>query len=175
MKFYLVDRIDSIEPLKRPDGTPCGRIVTSKALSLAEEYLADHFPAFPVMPGVLMLEALTQSAAWLVRVRQDFRKSIIVLSAARNVRYTSFVQPGNILRCEAEATEIGESAAKFKAAGFVGDVQTVSARLELRCFNLAEKTPSLADADRAIIEQMRQRFKLIGGPGAMERAGASKP
>ncbi|HOF18642.1 MAG TPA: beta-hydroxyacyl-ACP dehydratase, partial [Phycisphaerae bacterium] len=64
MKFHLVDKIESIEPGKR--------IVTTKALSLAEEYLADHFPAFPVLPGVMMLEALTQSAAWLTRVRQDF-------------------------------------------------------------------------------------------------------
>ncbi len=58
MKFLLVDRIESIQPGQR--------IVTTKALTLAEEYLADHFPAFPVMPGVLMLEALVQSAAWLV-------------------------------------------------------------------------------------------------------------
>ena len=86
MKFYLVDKIESISPGKR--------IVTYKALSLAEEYLADHFPAFPVLPGVLMLEALAQSAAWLLRVQPDFTKSVIVLAAARNVRYTNFVQPG---------------------------------------------------------------------------------
>ena len=60
MKFCLVDRIESIEPGKR--------IVCIKALSLAEEYLADHFPAFPVLPGVLMLEALTQSAAWTAAI-----------------------------------------------------------------------------------------------------------
>ena len=43
-----------------------------KNLSLAEEYLSDHFPGFPVMPGVLMLEALTQAGAWLVRELEDF-------------------------------------------------------------------------------------------------------
>ena len=47
MKFQLVDRIESIIPGKS--------IVTIKTLSLAEEYLADHFPSFPVLPGVLML------------------------------------------------------------------------------------------------------------------------
>ena len=90
MKFCLVDRIESIEPGKR--------IVTIKALSLAEEYLADHFPIFPVMPGVLMVEAMVQSAAWLVRVEQDFSKSLILLSSARNVRYGNFVAPGMVLR-----------------------------------------------------------------------------
>jgi len=162
MKFHLVDKIESIEPGKR--------IVTTKALSLAEEYLADHFPAFPVLPGVMMLEAMTQAAAWLVRVEQDFSRSIIVLAAARNVKYTSFVAPGDVLRCELEAMSIDEAGAKFKGVGRVGDRQTVSARLELRCFNLAEQQAYLADADRQIVEQMRQRFKLVHGPAALAAA-----
>ena len=153
MKFHLVDRIELIEP--------GSKIVTTKALSLAEEYLADHFPAFPVMPGVLMLEALTQSAAWLIRLQQDYAKSIIVLQTARNVRYASFVQPGDVLRCELEAVEIGADFAKFKGTGAVGDRTTVSARLELRCFNLADTKPYLAGADQAIREQLRRQFELL--------------
>ncbi|MHC4717931.1 MAG: hotdog family protein, partial [Planctomycetota bacterium] len=68
MKFHLVDRIESVEP--------GSRIVGIKSLSLAEEYLADHFPAFPVLPGVLMLESLVQTAAWLLRVEQDWSRSL---------------------------------------------------------------------------------------------------
>ncbi len=167
MKFILVDKIESIGPGKRPDGPSYGRIVTTKALSLAEEYLADHFPAFPVLPGVMMLEALTQSAAWLVRLEQDYAKSVIVLTTAKNVRYANFVQPGRSLRCEVDAVSIGEDKAKFKAAGFVDDAQAVSARLELSCLNLADRDPKLAQADADIIEQMKQRFRLIGGPEAL--------
>jgi len=170
MRFHLVDRIESIQPGKR--------IVTIKALSLAEEYLADHFPAFPVMPGVMMLEAMVQSAAWLVRVEQGFSKSVIVLSAARNVRYASFVAPGDVLRCEVEAVSIGADSAKFKAVGAVGDRQTLSARLELKCFNLADLPASrqgsgtawLAEADKQIVAQLRERFKLVGGPQALAQA-----
>ena len=161
MKFYLVDSIESIDPGKR--------IVTAKALSLAEEYLADHFPAFPVMPGVLMLEALVQSAAWLVRLQQDYAKSVIVLSAARNVRYSSFVRPGKVLRSEVQAISIGEDAVRCKGTGAVDGVQAVTAGLELKCFNLADQEPRLAEADAAIVEQLRQRFKLIGGPAAVGR------
>ncbi|MHC4983027.1 MAG: 3-hydroxyacyl-ACP dehydratase FabZ family protein [Planctomycetota bacterium] len=169
-----MDRIECIELDRRPDGSACGRIVTRKALSLAEEYLADHFPAFPVLPGVLMLEALVQSAAWLVRVEQDFAKSIIVLKSARNVRYLSFVQPGKALRCEVEAIQIGKDQARFKGAGFVDETQAVSARLELSCFNLAERQSYLAEADKAIIAQLRHRFKLIGGPGALAECGKAQ-
>lgn len=164
MKFQLIDRIESIEPGKR--------LVAIKALSLAEEYLADHFPAFPVLPGVLMLEALVESAAWLVRVQQDFAKSVVVLSAARNVRYANFVAPGNIMRCEVEAMEIGPDGAKFKGAGYVGDKQTVSARIELRSFNLVDRAAYLASADAAVLEQVKARWKLIHGPQALEAAKA---
>ena len=65
MRFSLIDRIVELEP-----GV---RITAVKSLTMAEEYLADHFPHFPVMPGVLMLEALTQAGAWLVRVERGFR------------------------------------------------------------------------------------------------------
>ncbi len=165
MKFYLVDRIESIEPGKR--------IATVKSLSLAEEYLADHFPAFPVMPGVLMVEAMVQSAAWLVRIEQDFAKSIVVLSSAKNVRYGSFVQPGKMFRCEVEAISIDDGSAKFKATGFVVEpggesTKAVSARLELRCYNLADEKAHLADADRAIVADLRKQFALVGGPEAMQ-------
>lgn len=165
MKFHLVDRIESLEPGKR--------IVTVKALSLAEEYLADHFPAFPVLPGVMMLEAMVQSAAWLVRIKQDFSRSIVVLNTARNVRYANFVAPGQTLRCEVEAISIGDDSAKFKGAGFVRDNQAVSARLELRCFNLADRHAYLAGADESVIEQLKGYFRLVGGPQALEAAKAS--
>ena len=75
MRFVLIDRILDVEPDRcRLPGTgtltgPVPLLVAVKNLSLAEEYLSDHFPGFPVMPGVLMLEALTQagggwSASW---------------------------------------------------------------------------------------------------------------
>lgn len=163
MKFHLVDKIELLEPGKR--------IVTIKNLSLAEEYLADHFPTFPVLPGVMMLEALVQSAAWLTRLQQNYSKSIIVLAAARNVRYASFVQPGMKLRSEVETMDIGDSSAKFKAVATVEDRVAVQARIELRCFNLVDRAGYLAGADADIVADLKQRFKLIGGPAALAAAG----
>jgi len=155
MKFFLVDRIESLDPGKR--------IVTVKCLTAAEEYLADHFPAFPVMPGVLMLETCVQSAAWLVRLMSSWSISMVVLQAARNVRYASFVAPGNALRVVAEFVKQDGPVYAFKCLGTVGDSTAMQCRIELKAFNLADGNPALASADQEIIAQMKHRFRLCGG------------
>jgi 3-hydroxyacyl-[acyl-carrier-protein] dehydratase len=162
MKFILVDRIIALEPPKR--------IVAAKSLSLAEEYLADHFPTFPVLPGVLMLEAMVQSAAWLVRVTQGFSHSIIVLEEAKNISYKSFVPPGRTLVVTAEAVEIGDGSSEFKAFGRCEDEDIVKARLKLRHYNLAETDAGLADIDRRLVSDLRRKFEMLGGPSALRSA-----
>ncbi|HVP09946.1 MAG TPA: beta-hydroxyacyl-ACP dehydratase [Phycisphaerae bacterium] len=159
MKFILVDRIIALEPPRR--------IVAAKSLSLAEEYLADHFPTFPVLPGVLMLEAMVQSAAWLVRVTQDFAHSMIVLEEAKNISYKSFVPPGRTLEVTAEVVEIGDRTSEFKAFGRCQDEEIVKARFKLRHYNLVETDPGLADIDRRLVSDLRRKFELLGGPAAI--------
>src|SRR5579864_4733928 len=97
MRFNLVDRIVEVEPGRH--------IRTAKNLTLGEEYLADHFPTFPVMPGVLMLQTLVEAGAWLLRVSEDFRYSVIVLREARNVKYGTFMDPGRQMQINVELTE----------------------------------------------------------------------
>src|ERR1700757_4673655 len=111
MRFNLVDRLLDFESGKR--------IRMVKNLTLAEEYLADHFPTFPVMPGVLMLETLVEAGAWLLRLTEDYRHSVIVLREARNVKYGSFMQPGFSLVVTAEMAETAADAPEvvFKGKG----------------------------------------------------------
>jgi 3-hydroxyacyl-[acyl-carrier-protein] dehydratase len=153
MKFNLLDKIESISDT---------RIVAVKHVSLAEEYLADHFPSFPVLPGVMMLEALTQAAAWLLHRRSGFAKSIAVLKEARNVKYGNFVAPGNHLRVEVEFLKETEAGASFKAGGTVnGGATAVTARIEIAYFNLGDKQPQLAELDARLIEHQRRRWELV--------------
>lgn len=165
MKFILVDRITSIEPWSR--------ITATKSLSLAEEYLGDHFPAFPVMPGVLMLEAMVQTAAWLVRAHQEFAKSMVVLAEAKNVNYRSFVAPGRSLHVAAEAVRIEEDTSEFKASGRSPEGEDiVKARLTLRHYNLAERDSRWAETDERLIAHARKVFSLLGGPAALKATAA---
>src|SRR6476646_11399745 len=111
MRFLLIDRIIDLQHGQS--------LVAVKNLSLAEEYLADHFPGFPVMPGVLMLEAMTQAAAWLIRESEDFAHSTVILKEARNVKYGNFVEPGQTLTITAEILGQDEHEVKIKAQGSV--------------------------------------------------------
>ena len=84
MRFSLIDRIVELDKGQS--------ITTVKNLSLAEEYLQDHFPGFAVMPGVLMVEALVQSGAWLMRATEDFKYSTLLLKQAKAVKFNSIVK-----------------------------------------------------------------------------------
>src|SRR3954470_23998710 len=144
VKFILVDQLLSHEPGKR--------LVMSKNVTMAEEYLADHFPGFPVLPGVMMLEAGVQTAAWLVRQHLNFAHSLVVLKEARGVRYGNFVSPGQTLVMAADAVEISDTRSDFKIRGTIGDgpgaVTAIQARLELAHLNLAATDPALARVDQ---------------------------
>jgi 3-hydroxyacyl-[acyl-carrier-protein] dehydratase len=157
MRFLLIDRIVEFQP-----GV---RITAVKSLTMAEEYLADHFPNFPVMPGVLMLEAMTQAAAWLIRLSEDFAHSTILLKQATNVKYGQFVEPGQILLVTVEMLSQTERETKVKAQGMVDGRTTVSARLVLERYNLADENPLEAIADDAILEEMRSLLSVLYQPG----------
>lgn len=169
MKFNLLDRIEQLS---------AERIVAVKQVSLAEEYLADHFPRFPVLPGVLMLEAITQAAGWLLQHRTAFSRSMVVLKEARNVKYGQFVAPGRALRVEVEWLKDTGGGAAFKGSGSVDDGVAVAARIELAAFNLGEKNSQLADLDAQLLEHTRQRWAVLtatGGPAAADSAPLAAP
>ena len=153
MRFVLVDQISELVPGQR--------IRAVKALSLAEEYLADHFPRFPIMPGVLMIEALAQASAWLVRVTEDFAHSMHLLSEARNVTYKSIVSPGQVFEMLVEAKEIGERSSRFVGVGRCGNAEMVKAHWSLRHFNLADENPVMESLDRRLIASARQQLALL--------------
>jgi 3-hydroxyacyl-[acyl-carrier-protein] dehydratase len=153
MKFILIDRITTLDPGKQ--------LTAVKSVSLAEEYLADHFPVFPVLPGVLLLEGLIESASWLVRQAQGFSNSMVLLESVTNVKYKSFAAPGMQIQYTVTASAIEENASSFKGVGVCGDEAIVEAKLTLRHFNLATENPKLAHVDGTIIETMKQRWKLL--------------
>lgn len=161
MRFSLIDRIVSLE---------AGKSITAiKNLTLAEEYLADHFPRVPVMPGVLMLESLVQAGAWLLRYTEDFKYSMVLLRQARAARFNSFVSPGETLVVTATLQERGGAECLLKGSGTVEGKSAVNARLTLAQFNLSDKNPDLRDSDQKRIEAMRETFSQLWSPSHGEQ------
>ena len=150
MHFSLIDRIDELVPQKS--------LTASKTPSMSEEYLLDHFPLFPVMPGVLMLESMYQAAAWLIRHDDDFSHSLVLLKEAKNIKYVGFVKPGERLVVHVDLIKREESLAWFKARGMVDDKVVVSGRLVLEHSNLADNEPVKKSTDQCIIRSLRQSF-----------------
>lgn len=147
MRFHLIDRITEVQP---------GKLLRAyKNLALGEEYLADHFPSFPVMPGVLMLQTLVEAASWLLRLTEDYRHSVIVLREVKNVKYGTFMEPGKQMGVEVELIGTEGSRVTFKGKGEVAQQTTVSARFVVEKYNLADRDPKLAGLDQELLERLK--------------------
>ena len=95
MRFYLIDRITKMDLGKSIEGTKCW--------SLTDEFFNDHFPGFPLVPGVLILESMAQLLGTLVEKSHlaefaDKNGVYAVLSIARKVKFKRFIIPGDQMR-----------------------------------------------------------------------------
>lgn len=122
MRFALVDRV-----LERSED----RLTAVKAVTSAEEYLADHFPGFPVLPGVMMLEALVQAGRLLAAGGEDPTSVPLVIREVRNVRYGNMVRPGQTLELEVTLRKHDEAGYEFAGRGTVDGQVAVQGRFTL--------------------------------------------
>jgi 3-hydroxyacyl-[acyl-carrier-protein] dehydratase len=162
MRFCLLDRIVELEP-----GV---RVTATKRLRPDEDYLDDHFPRFPVMPGVLMLEAMYQASAWLVRQSEGFAHSMVILKEARNIKYSDFVTPGKELVVTAEIIKQDDVLTTLKAQGTIDGNMAVNGRLVLERFNLADRYPKRRNTDPYLRAEMREVLKKLLPPSVAARS-----
>jgi len=136
-------------------------ITAERYLRPDEPYLQDHFPRFPVMPGVLMLETMYQTAFWLIYATDDFKHSVVSLREARNVKYSGFVEPEQSLVVHCELIKRDGPISKLKAEGQVDGRVAVSGRLVLESFNLSEREPDYPHTDAYLRRKMREHFATL--------------
>ena len=151
MKYRQIDRITSIEPGKR--------LTAERTLRAEEEYLKDHFPRFPVMPGVMMLEALHQAAVWLVRSDDEFQTPLVLLRETRSVKFGDFLAPGETLQITVDMVKQAGTKTTVKASATKQGRVTVSARLILeRCWT---GDPEHFGTDAKVLESTKQQFQQL--------------
>lgn len=147
MRWRLVDRIDSLELGQSATGVVC--------FDPGLELFQDHFPRFPVVPGVLLLESLAQLSGKLIgytvrKQRGDWPFPII--SMMNGVKFRRFVRPGETLALHTELTDLREEMAVCRVRGRIGKRVHVQAE-QIFVFNAV---PLEQDQDGALLESLER-------------------
>ena len=119
--FLLVDRIDELEPGKRAVGV--------KAVTYNEPYFAGHFPQEPVMPGVLICEALALVGAVALLAQEQYKGTLVFFGGINKARFRQKVVPGDVLCLETELVKIKGPVGVGKATAWLGDKVCTEAEL----------------------------------------------
>ncbi|MEG6512222.1 3-hydroxyacyl-ACP dehydratase FabZ [Desulforamulus ruminis] len=119
--FLLVDRILEVEEGKK--------VVGIKNVSMNEPFFQGHFPNYPVMPGVLIIEAMAQVGAVAILSMPAFAGRIALLAGIDKARFRRQVVPGDILRIEVEVLKLRGTVGKSQARAYVGEELAVEAEL----------------------------------------------
>lgn len=111
--FLLVDKILEIEPEKYAKGL--------KNVTINEPFFQGHFPGYPIMPGVLIVEALAQVGACALLSSEKYKGKLILFAGIDNMRFKKRVLPGDTLTLEVSILKIKGSVGKGKATAYVGE------------------------------------------------------
>ena len=121
--FLLVDRVLEMEEGKR--------IVASKAVTMNEYFFQGHFPQEPVMPGVLIMEALAQTGAIAVLSMEQNRGKIAYFGGMNKVKFRNKVVPGDVLTLEMEIIKLKSRAGIGKGTAYVDGKKVAEGELTL--------------------------------------------
>jgi len=119
--FLLVDKIIEIEEGKRAVGI--------KNVTINEPFFQGHFPGNPIMPGVLIVEAMAQVGAVSILAMEEYKGKLAVFTGIDNLRFKKQVVPGDTLRMEVTMIAMKRGIGKAKAEAYVGDQLAVSGEL----------------------------------------------
>lgn len=119
--FLLVDRIVAVE-----EGH---KVVGIKNVSVNEPFFQGHYPGFPVMPGVLIIEAMAQVGATLLLLMPEYAGKIPLFAGIDKARFRRQVIPGDQLRIEVEIRKLRGSVGKSYATAYVGEEMAAEAEL----------------------------------------------
>ncbi len=162
MRFVLVDRLLELRKAEF--------VRAEKTFSKEDDFFADHFPGFRVVPGTLLLEVMAQSCSWLASWSLDFEsKSVLLL--ANHVQFRRFVLPGHRIVVEAKPHAALSSRVAFMAEARVNGHLVARADLSFAIYNLRD--PKSPFERKLISEWLKLRFSEMDGLAAVKKGEAA--
>ena len=119
--FLLIDRVEEIVEGEK--------VIATKNVSYNEPFFAGHFPQEPVMPGVLIVEAMAQAGAVAILSMDEFKGKTAYFGGIKNAKFKKKVVPGDVLRLEVSIEELKRNAGIGVGTAYVGD--KVAAQAEI--------------------------------------------
>ena len=119
--FLLIDRILEIEEGKK--------VVAIKNVTMNEPFFQGHFPGEPVMPGVLIIEAMAQAGCVAILSLEEYKGKLVFFGGIDKAKFRMKVTPGDTLRFEIEVLKLKKVAGIAKAVAYVGDKKAAEAEL----------------------------------------------
>lgn len=147
MRFNRIDRITALEG---------GRVEALRTVTMTEGLLATHFPRFPVLPGVLVADAMAQAAGWLVTAAHAFARRP-TLTAVRDTKFRHYVRPGDQLVVDATLLRLTPDEATASARARADD--TLVATIREMVFRCGPGSPAWADVARAELAALAGDFR----------------
>ncbi|GAY73210.1 3-hydroxyacyl-ACP dehydratase FabZ [Lentilactobacillus kosonis] len=130
--ILFMDKVDELNPGKS--------ITVTKNVTINEEFFQGHFPGNPVMPGVLIIEALAQAASILILKSEEFKGKTAYLGAIDNAKFRKVVRPGDVLKLHVDLEKVRSNMGTVKCSANVDDKVACSCKL----------TFIVADADQKL-------------------------